>query len=150
VIKEGEVVRRRTLCIVDDQFYANVATDTSAELNEILGRADQLSLHAVVTDVVSAGASNVTLDLFLFGSADGQNWVQRNNNATTAGNGDISLSWAPSATVGSGQKMWSDFAAPRGVNTNATGPLMPFLRVHVLVLFGSLALKLYATLRDQG
>src|SRR5262249_31205559 len=104
-------VRKATLCVYDDYVGHNIVTLCSTMLFSLMGRSDRLALHAIVDDVSLTGTNPGTFDLFVEGSADGQNWVQRNGAATTIGHGDISLTGI--GTTGT-QAMWSDGALQLG------------------------------------
>jgi hypothetical protein len=139
-------VRRHTITAFDDYIAAGtVASITSTELNEVLGRCDQLALHATIDDVDTGGK----FDLFVETSANGRQWFQRNGQATTFGNGDISL---PTISAGGGpyEAMWSDAALQRATVTNAFGPLMPYVRFRIQLAGGSAHVVVEATLRDYG
>ena len=134
-------MRRRVIRAFDDYIAPGATVMSSNALNEILGEGDQLSLHAIIDNIIVAG----TFDCFLEHSSDGRNWIQRNGAASTAGNGDISVA---TISVGSGySKMWSDGAIG---TTNATGPILPFVRLRIQLGAGSAHVAVHASLRALG
>lgn len=140
-------MRRQTLLVFDDYVASGLNVRTSSAFHEILGRSDQLSIHAIVDNIVANGTNTVKFDAWIEHCADGINWVQRSTNLTTAGNGDIAMTWAP-ASISDRHKMWSDAA----VNTFSSnvGPLLPYVRVRLLFTAGAGHIAVHATLRDPG
>src|SRR4051794_23516694 len=136
-------MHHRVIRAFDDYIPIGAVAFSSTELQEVLGRCDQLAVHAVIEDVVTNGR----FDLFVETSADGKNWIQRNGQATTFGNGDITLA---SITTGGTpyESMWSDGALQRSAFTNASGPLMPYVRFRIQLGGGSGHVAVLATLRD--
>ncbi|HVY46097.1 MAG TPA: hypothetical protein VHB21_09470 [Minicystis sp.] len=138
-------MRKKTLCAFEDYLPAGLRAHTSEALAEILGQGDQLALHAAIDNIVPAGTNTVKFDVFVEHCADGCSWVQRKSGATTVGNGDISLSWAPAA-VADTHVMWSDACMVAG--TPDVGPLLPYVRLRVQVTAASAHVTIHATLRD--
>jgi hypothetical protein len=141
-------VHRHLIRAFDDYIATGLIAVSSTELMEVMGRCDQLALHAIVDDVSTAGK----FDLFVESSADGRTWVQRNRQATTFGHGDISFA-SISAGGGPYEGMWSD-GALQIPNTGSPGieigPLMPYVRFRIQLAGGAAHVVVDATMRDVG
>jgi len=144
-------MRQQTITVMDE--YVPVGTTyTSAQFNSILASGDQLALQAIVDN----GGGSGTLDIFAETSSDGRNWIQRNDQSTTAATttGDIHFAFTG---TGFQQLMWADggqgnvFAVAThtgpGGATASGSPFLGFVRLRVTAASFGVHVKIHATVR---
>ncbi|HVY46095.1 MAG TPA: hypothetical protein VHB21_09460 [Minicystis sp.] len=134
-------MRHRTFVVFDD--YANTGgIETDTRHNATLGEYDQLALH-VVGD--NASVANVTVNVYVAHSSDGRQWLYRSNNqASLPGTADVSITL--NSTTDVEHKMWSDAC----LGSMASGPLLSFVRLHVVTVGGGAHVKIHATQRGAS
>jgi hypothetical protein len=142
-------MRQQVLTCFDEFIPAGASpVYTSAQFNSALGANDQLSIHAVL-DNITLGTTPL-FNLFIEHSADGRNWIQRNDqSASPTAPGDISI-----ALTGTfHQKMYADSGyGTMPITTPWSGsgaPLLPFVRFRLVVGSGTTSahVKVHAATR---
>lgn len=120
---------RDHLLVYDDYLYYGPPVYTGVQHMQVLGRADQLGLHAVVDNVTLRGELAVAIEH----STDGINWTQKS--ATP----EIS-----SFTYAVASSMYAGEAYPARQS-------LEYVRLQILLKAGrEVGLRVYATLRDRG
>jgi hypothetical protein len=128
-------VRMQSKLVYDESLLPTTVTFTNTELNDFLGRHDQISIQAVVDQVVTAGYLIVHVEH----SADGRNFVLKGPAIDNLG-------------IGPGFGGFAAFATT--VLTGADQGIFPslgFVRLRIVnVSLNPVHVKIHVTMRDQS
>ncbi|HVY46096.1 MAG TPA: hypothetical protein VHB21_09465 [Minicystis sp.] len=124
---------------------------TEKRMGDTLGVYDELGLMVAVDNVSSTSAVN--FDLWLDHSSDGLNWLQRSQANQTppfhTGVGDVRLS-VSQFSPGVGWYSTSGRGRSSAATSDATGPLLHYVRLYMVIASGTAHVRVHAFQRDRA
>ncbi len=139
-------MRKNSLLAFDDYIEGASHSSpvfTNVNLNDELGKYDQLAIQVVVDEIKGLKG---TFEALLEHSSDGRNWVQKNPSHPPVG--DVELKNLDAGTnIG-----WGSDPGPSPPGPSIPAPFLSFVRLRMYFTGPTSAghVKVYVTMRDQG